>query len=261
MMERNPNLGLPVQLFELISRWRGTSSGGPPFLKLPSIAYKKIGMLLDYIESQARTSDPASVMFAIETFGAGVGQWLKVAADCKAQLVESSMHRCRAWCSDVCVELGTFVGYTAIRLARWLEGPEAAPGKGVSFEVDAVHALLTRHNLSLTHLSSQSDVWIGQATDLVPRLTEDFGRRSLIFTFMDHRGTRFHSDLLRLQAHNLVLPRMTLVCDNTLKPGAPLCLWLAMHRPGSPSAASWSMNEFAHWNSEDWMLVSVLDRP
>mmetsp|Transcript_26058 Transcript_26058/g.60727 ORF Transcript_26058/g.60727 Transcript_26058/m.60727 type:complete len:148 (-) Transcript_26058:748-1191(-) len=50
MMEKNPFLGLPAQLFELVSRWRSAISGGPDFLVLPSVAYKKIALLLDFVE-------------------------------------------------------------------------------------------------------------------------------------------------------------------------------------------------------------------
>merc|ERR1712032_1495148 len=93
-----------------------------------STAYKKIAMLVDFVESHVSAGDATSLLRAIELFGAGIGQWLKVAADCKAQLVEASMLRRTSWISDACVELGTFVGYTAIRLARWVAGwgPKAA---------------------------------------------------------------------------------------------------------------------------------------
>lgn len=260
MMEGNPFLRLPVQLCELICRWTGGSSGGPPSLLLPSAAYKKLASLLDFVEVHSAGGGAAPILRAIESFGSGVGQWLKVAADRKAELVDAAMGRRRCWRSDACVELGTFVGYTALRLARWVSGPGPAPGRGVSLEVDAVHALLTRHHLGLARLAGAVDVWVGQALDLVPRLAEELGAPSLGLVFMDHRGTRFHSDLARLERHGTPLPGMTHVCDNVLKPGAPLCLWLAAHRPRGFPATSWSMNEFAHWNSEDWMLVSGHDR-
>mmetsp|Transcript_32101 Transcript_32101/g.72856 ORF Transcript_32101/g.72856 Transcript_32101/m.72856 type:complete len:287 (+) Transcript_32101:170-1030(+) len=259
LMEQSPVLRLPAQLFELVSRWRGRSCGGPVSVQQPSASYKKIGMLLDFVEAQARPGDAGSLLLAIELFGAGVGQWLKVAADSKAQLVEAAMDRRPAWRSDAWAEFGTFVGYTAIRLARRLGGPDPAPGRAVSLEVDAIHALLTRHTLSLARLSALSDVWIGQALDLIPRFAEELGAGCLGLAFMDHRGTKFHSDLFRLQHHGLLMPGFTHVCDNVLKPGAPLCMWLVTYRPGGYNTANWSMNEFAHWNSEDWMLVSGHD--
>lgn len=230
---------------------------------MPCFGYRKLGTLLDSLEAWARPGDAASLLSAIERFGSGVGQWLKVAADAKAQLLDSALGRREARRLEACAELGTFVGYTAVRLARWVQGPDPAPGWGVSLEVDPVHALLTRHNLSLAWLSSRADVWVGQALDLIPRFAEDLGATSLVLAFMDHRGTKFHSDLFRVQRQGVPIPDFTLVCDNTLKPGAPLCLWLIEHRLGQPAASSgnWSLNEFAHWNSEDWMLVAGHPQP
>mmetsp|Transcript_66421 Transcript_66421/g.174133 ORF Transcript_66421/g.174133 Transcript_66421/m.174133 type:complete len:414 (+) Transcript_66421:1880-3121(+) len=261
LMEQSPCLRLPVQLFALVSRWRGSPISGPASLSQPSHAYNKIAMLLDFVEVQAEPGDPASFLRAIEHFGAGLGQWLKVAGDTKAELLEASMQRRPARRSEVCAELGTFVGYTAIRLARWVRGPGPAPGRSVSLEVDAIHVLLTRHHLGLARLAHAADVWVGQALDLIPRLAEDFGGRGLGLAFMDHRGTKFHSDLHRIQRVAAAAPGCAHVCDNVLKPGAPACLWAVragQRVPGQGSAENWSMNEFAHWNSEDWMLVNML---
>lgn len=221
----------------------------------PSFAYSKIATLLDYTEVTAHIGDAASFLSAIESFGAGIGQWLKVAADCKAELLQSSMKGREARPSETCVELGTFVGYTAIRLARWASAA-CGPGRTVSIEVDPVHALLARHHLSLAWLAQLADVWVGQALDVLPRLPEEMGASSATLAFMDHRGTRFHTDLFRLQRHGSVPHGARHICDNVLKPGAPVCLWLVTRRPGSVLAENWSMNEFAHWSSEDWMLVS-----
>jgi len=258
MMEGSQEMRLPIQLFELVSRWRGSASGGPPSLGKVSHPYQKIAMLLDFVESQVRVGDDSSFLHAIEQFGAGIGQWLKVAADCKAELVEASMKRRGALRSEACAEFGTFVGYTAMRLARWVASDGPAPGRSVHLEVDPIHALVTRHQLSLAWLSPGADVWIGQALDLIPRLAEELGTSSLCLAFMDHRGTKFHSDLFRLQRNGVLAPGATHVCDNTLKPGAPVCLWLMAYDPLQHTAWNWSLNEFAHWNSEDWMLVNVL---
>ena len=83
------------------------------------------------------------------------------------------------------MEFGTFLGYTAVLLGTWMKEP-CAPRHCVSFEVDFVHALLTRHMLSVAHLV-MLDVWVGQANDLIPRTAEDLDESSVCFAFMDHR--------------------------------------------------------------------------
>jgi len=182
---------------------------------------------------------------------------LKIAAGSKAEVIEAAMKQRYAWKLEVCTEFGTFVGFTAVRLARWVASSTSSPGHCVGLEVDPVHALITRHNLSLSQLGHVADVWIGQALDIIPRLPEDIGTVTLALTFMDHRGTKFHSDLFGLQKHGMLPPGAVHVCDNVLKPGAPLCMWLTAYNSDGFMTTNLSMNEFAHWNSEDWMLVNV----
>ena len=58
----------------------------------------------------------------------------------------------------------------------WMKEP-SAPGHCVSFEVDFIHALLTKHMQCLAHLV-MLDVWVGQANDLIPKTAEDLGESS-----------------------------------------------------------------------------------
>lgn len=233
----------------------------PSWVGLPSVAYQKIATLLVFTESTVSVGEAASIIRAIEMFGAGVGQWLKVAADSKAELLEACMFVRRGWSTEICVELGTYVGYTAVRLARWVSTSCMSPSRSVSLEVDPVHVLLAKHHLSLAKLTHRVDVWVGQALDSIPRLAEEFGAKSSALTFMDHRGTKFHSDLFRLHRIEALSDLSIHVCDNTLKPGAPLLMWDASYRQCDDKdksvMLSWALNEFAHWNSEDWMFVSV----
>ena len=64
------------------------------------------------------------------------------------------------------------------------------------------------------------DVWVSQANDFIPKTAEDPGESSVCFAFMDHRGTKFHSDLFHLQRQGVVLPGATHLYDNCLKPGS-----------------------------------------
>lgn len=190
---------------------------------------------------------------------------------------------------EIATELGTFVGYTAVRIAwRLAEGTMkynvAAGPRLCCIEVDPVHVVIAQHHLDHARLSA--DLWVGQAADLEPRLAEERGTRGTGFVFMDHRGTRFHEDAVRLAslcvvaiagsglgchdecesrgraitaAVTLALPPR-LVADNVLKPGAPRCTWLAARLQGGVSgnttaALFWSLPEFMQAISEDWMLA------
>merc|ERR1711862_493535 len=80
--------------------------------------YHKIVLLVEFVEIRSGAASPESVLSACETFSAGSArQWLKVAGDGKAELVEDGLQRRRNVDSAVVAELGSFVGYSAIRMS------------------------------------------------------------------------------------------------------------------------------------------------
>merc|ERR1712224_184442 len=146
----------------------------------------------------------------------------------------------------VLVEFGAFVGYTAVRLA----GRACNKSSAISLEVVPAHCTVSRRVLALACAPPCAEVWIGQARDLEPRVLECFGVRSLTFAFMDHRGTRFHSELAQLSSLSLPSPIVVFVADNVLKPGAPILAWqsIPVPMPGCCRIASflkaWSLAEY-----------------
>lgn len=212
--------------------------------------YGKLARLLEAVE--AAPSGVAGVLQSIECFAVR-SSWLKIAGDEKADLLEAGLRQAESSASRKAVELGTFVGYTTVRLAfnggRW--GPK---GGVVSLELDAVHVLLARHFVARALKSAHAEVWVGLTYDTLSRLPEAFGSGSTGFAFMDHRGTRFDCDTVRLEALGQSTYGATYVADNVLKPGAPLFLW---HMPlcGQYAATAWSLIEFLHVDAEDWMFV------
>lgn len=167
----------------------------------------------------------------------------------------SALQRCPCHGSGFAAEFGTFVGYTAVRLAGWFASPGACP-RSFSLEVDPVHQALSRRLLALAGLARRAEVWAGQVRDLLPRLVEELGIRSCVFTFADHRGTRFHEDFAGLARVCGPAVGLQAVADNVLNPGGPVFAW------GLRTAAYarlWSLPEFLSPDKEDWM--AVLDAP
>jgi len=154
---------------------------------------------------------------------------------------------------SVLLELGAYVGYTTTRLACH-SGRQQCASLAVSLELDPIHVLMARHLLDVAKLSQQAEVWVGLSYDTQARLPETFGSTSISFTFMDHRGTQFHNDLMVLEKIKQQCSSAVYVADNVLKPGAPLFLW---HFPQSLSHTTelFSMLEFLHTDAEDWMLI------
>jgi hypothetical protein len=79
--------------------------------------YQKLGRLVDFVESRAAPGDPQSVLLTIEGFvNDAHHRWLKIAGGLKAEVVNEATQGRPLASHEMCVEMGCFVGYTAIRL-------------------------------------------------------------------------------------------------------------------------------------------------
>ena len=150
------------------------------------------------------------------------------------------------------LEIGTYCGYSAIRMAM------ACPGVPIiSLEADPGHVIMARNMLAfagLPHIVDELDVWTGQSRDLLQRLHWRYkGKDKIQFrvVFMDHKGSRFGGDLQVLENQGLLMPGAIVVADNVLKPG--------LVKSGAYDTEIVQLKEFA-MSSEDWMSISVRSR-
>eukprot|EP00927_Polykrikos_kofoidii_P060867 TRINITY_DN55772_c0_g1_i1.p1 TRINITY_DN55772_c0_g1~~TRINITY_DN55772_c0_g1_i1.p1 ORF type:complete len:496 (-),score=73.91 TRINITY_DN55772_c0_g1_i1:51-1499(-) len=217
--------------------------------------YSKELRLFSHILNTARRGDPESVCEAVENFGERVlspsGQWLKVAAGGKADILTDSVQRAPRRGSIL--EIGTYCGYSAIRMA--LARPDT---RVVSMEVDPAHMVIARNVVAFAGLAHRIDVWTGHSKDIMHRLPNKYGgveRFRICAVFMDQKGSRYEEDLSTLESLGILLPGAVVIADNVLKPGSPLFLWRLTR--GSYETEIISVKEFA-MPSEDWMSVSVL---
>eukprot|EP00747_Dinoflagellata_sp_TGD_P095470 gnl/TRDRNA2_/TRDRNA2_166478_c2_seq3.p1 gnl/TRDRNA2_/TRDRNA2_166478_c2~~gnl/TRDRNA2_/TRDRNA2_166478_c2_seq3.p1 ORF type:complete len:445 (-),score=59.94 gnl/TRDRNA2_/TRDRNA2_166478_c2_seq3:34-1368(-) len=217
--------------------------------------YAKELNLLQHVLSVAKPGDPASVCKAIEDFGEEVvcksGLWLKVAGGSKAEVLKAAARRAPSHGSIL--EIGTYCGYSAIRLAT------ACPGTSVvTLEADPAHVIIARNILAFAGLTDVVDVWTGHSKEILSRLRSCHkGRGHLPFraVFMDQKGSRYVEDLEMLENESLMLSDAVVVADNVLRPGAPLFLWRIM-MSGQYKTQVIRLKEFA-MEAEDWMSVSV----
>eukprot|EP00931_Biecheleriopsis_adriatica_P116713 TRINITY_DN92321_c0_g1_i1.p1 TRINITY_DN92321_c0_g1~~TRINITY_DN92321_c0_g1_i1.p1 ORF type:complete len:419 (-),score=76.54 TRINITY_DN92321_c0_g1_i1:42-1262(-) len=250
--------------FQPQSRWSSSRSEAAripiPGIKASSIAagtpYSKELKLLAHVFETAEAGNPVSVCEAIEHFGEGVlnpaGQWLKVAGRHKATVLAKSMKLCPRGGSIL--EIGTYCGYSAIRMANALPGARI-----VSLEVDPAHVVIARNMIAFAGLAHMVDVWTGHSKDLLPRLPARYGgpeKFKLCGVFMDQKGTRYDEDLALIERMGLLLPGAVIVADNVLKPGSPLFLWRLIRGSAYDNHVV-RVREFA-MPAEDWMSVSVL---
>jgi len=234
----------------------------PP--RAPAAVESKAAALLPYVLRVASPGDPASVCAAIERFAEEVlrptRQWLKIAGGSKAEILTSALQSAPA--EGVVLEIGTYFGFSAIRLAM------AQPQRSiVSIEVDPEHALVAQCLIMYAGLSHRIDVRMGHSRDVLPGLLEQQGRTAelsqfaVAAVFMDQCGSRFWEDLITLARGGILLQGAVVVADNVLKPGAPVFLWHLFFGDLFRDAHVVSMEEFAMPGVEDWMAVATFAAP
>jgi len=228
--------------------------------------YFKLARFVQYLDLSGFGGGPQDVAEAVERFPADVGKWLKVAAGDKAVVIWDSVRERKAKPHEIALELGTLVGYTAIRLgAACSRQVRCHPARAqcvdaVTIELDPVHACIARHVIDQAGLSGAVEVWTGQVRDVFPRVVEEIGGRSIGFLFMDQRGTALHEDLQEIERMKALAMGASLVADNCLKPGAPFYVSRCA-RSHSFQTTIWSLSEFARDDAEDWLVVSTYNGP
>jgi len=256
-----PELAKYLQRFSVLEKWIQPASGNH---------WDKLSAVIDFVDERLTPGIPQmpgtvlNLLGLLETFAQSREHWLKVAGGAKAEVLEHAF-RSRVWADfEVALECGTFVGYTAARLALLLGRGSEVRGlltaRVTTIEVDPVHACIARHFIDIAGIASVVEVSIGQVRDVVPRVVESFGARALGFIFMDYKGSIFHVDLELLEHIDAVAHCGLEVADNVALPGAPLLLWhLAFSR--SWSLTAYAMMEFYEPNTEDWMALGEYAGP
>lgn len=165
----------------------------------------------EYIESHTALSD--SVLDAVERWAhLHTAQPQMICGPAEGMLLT---HLCRSVQARCAVEVGAFVGYSTICIARGL----AEGGTLHSFEVNEEYADVIRRHLAAADVDQRVDLQIGDAKGLIPKVfaaeepTVDFA-----FVDADKRHTKDYYDLL--------VPRMRrgglLLVDNVLWGGKVL---------------------------------------
>ncbi|CAE7475624.1 COMT, partial [Symbiodinium sp. KB8] len=215
--------------------------------------WEKLGAVIDFVEHRLSAAAPQvpgtvnEMLRLLDTFAQRREHWLKVAGGAKAEVLLHS-HGLRTWrWHEVALECGTFIGYSAMRLALQMlagrDSPDRAGPHVFTIEVDPVQACIARHLVDLAGVSCSVEVAIGQVRDIVPKIVELFGATSVGMVFMDYK-----------EDTGAIGINSRLLADNVALPGAPLLLWNLAFSP-SWELTAFAMTEFHEPNTEDWMAL------
>lgn len=150
--------------------------------------YARVLQLLEYVRTTAERGNADSVCAAVERFGKDTlgrnSLWLKVVGDRKADVLVAAMSGVQQGLNIL--EIGTYCGYSAIKMAI------ALPGRRIdTLEVDPVHVVIARNIILFAGLADTIQVWTGHSKHLIARLAQNrSGGKCYSGVFMDQRGSR-----------------------------------------------------------------------
>ena len=103
------------------------------------------------------------------------------------------------------LEIGTLVGYSAIKIIRNLP----KDSKLVTLEVNPASASVAKQNLKRAEMDGKATIVVGSALQTIPKLKGKFD-----FVFIDASKEDYINYLLLLEKHRLLDKKATILADN-----------------------------------------------
>ncbi|OMC42953.1 SAM-dependent methyltransferase [Mycobacterium sp. IS-2888] len=198
------------------SVWR-MAAGTRNILTTGQIGDGREAAAVEYVLKNARAGDIDDVLATIDKFAYEKSMLINV-GDEKGLLLDSAVRRANA---ALALELGTYVGYGALRIAR------AAPAARVySVELAEANAINARQIWEHAGVADRVTCVVGTIGDggrTLDRLANEYGFASgaLDFVFLDHDKDAYLNDLKSILDRGWLHPGSIVVADNVRVPGAP----------------------------------------
>ncbi|XP_005990270.1 catechol O-methyltransferase [Latimeria chalumnae] len=169
--------------------------------------------ILQAVLKNAVKGDPKSVVDTIDKychekeFAMNVGDEKGLILDKVLQEVDPS----------VVLELGTYCGYSAVRIGRLLK-----PGARLfTMEINPDNALIAKQIIEFAGVQDKVQILQGASGMLIPQLKTEYQVPVLDFVFLDHWKDAYTSDTKLLEECGLLRKGSVLLADNVIFPGAP----------------------------------------
>lgn len=192
--------------------------GLPKLLKDWQVGDGREEALAQHVFAHARQGDLDDVIRTIDRFCYEQSFMINV-GDEKGEILDAAVRRAAP---NLVLELGTYCGYSALRVARTM-GSEA---RLVSVEFNPANAAIARRIWDHAGVGDRLTVVVGTLGDggaTVERLESEhgFAKRSVDLIFIDHDKNAYLPDLQLIIEHEWLHPGSVAVADNVKFPGAP----------------------------------------
>jgi catechol O-methyltransferase len=192
--------------------------GMPKLLKEWQVGDGREEALCRYVIGNSRQGDVDEVISTIDRFCYEQSFMINV-GDEKGEILDASVRRADP---KLVLELGTYCGYSALRIARMM----AAEARLVSIEFNPANAAIARRIWSHAGVGDRLTVVVGTLADggeTAARLESEhrFAKGSVDLVFFDHDKNAYLPDLQLIIKREWLHPGSVLVADNVKFPGAP----------------------------------------
>ena len=192
-------------------------AGMPGFAKTGQMGDGREAAVADYVLANARKGDVDDVLAAVDRFAYEKSFLINV-GDEKGELLDAAVQRAKP---HLALELGTYCGYGALRIAR------AAPNAQVySVEMAEANAQIARRIWDHAGVGDRVTCVVGIIGDggvTLDALAAEhgFGPDKLDFLFLDHDKDAYLPDLRSILERDWLHAGSIVVADNVKMPGSP----------------------------------------
>ncbi|MBW2270497.1 MAG: class I SAM-dependent methyltransferase [Deltaproteobacteria bacterium] len=157
---------------------------------------------LQFVQAQATRGDPESVLRTLDRF-ARERRFLMNVGDEKGPLLEETVRAVGP--AARILELGSFVGYSAILMARHL----AVGGCVTSIDINETSSRVSREMAEFAGVADRTQFLTGKSSERIGGLSEPFD-----IVFLDHWKSLYLSDTQMILERRLLRPDAVVIADN-----------------------------------------------
>ncbi|MGH3871073.1 MAG: O-methyltransferase [Pseudonocardiaceae bacterium] len=209
--------------------------------------------LAEYVLTHARRGDVVDAIRVIDDFCYRHSFMMNV-GDKKGEILDRAVRRGQP---QRLLELGTYCGYSALRMVRVMPGSAHL----YSIELSAANAQIARRIWEHAGVGDRVTVIVGHLGDggsTLDRLRAEHGftEGQLDFVFVDHDKPAYLPDLHRILGQGWLHPGSVVVADNVQYPGAPEYRAYLRQQEG----ARWHTTEHkTHVEYQSWIKDLMLE--
>ncbi|XP_056408309.1 catechol O-methyltransferase A-like [Hyla sarda] len=177
------------------------------------MAQTKEQRILEFVKQNATKGDPQSVVDQIDKY-CSLKEWAMNVGDEKGLILDNVVKETNP---TTALELGTYCGYSAVRIARLLK-----PGSRLlTIEMNQGNAAVAKEIIAFAGMQDKVEILEGSTEVIIPSLKMKYGVDQIDFVFIDHFGNRYTADTKLLEECGLIKKGSVLLADNVVYPGAP----------------------------------------